>query len=121
MPENHVVAHLGNGTLLKGTTQDFFPNRPSFHIVPGAGRPPVEVECTKLKALFFVKDLSGGKPRLSEPKGFLAAPSENAHGKKVAVLFRDGELICGYSLAYVPGREGFFMVPAESDGNNLRV
>jgi hypothetical protein len=45
----------------------------------------------------------------------------NAQGKKVAVLFKDGELLCGYTLTYVPGRDGFFMFPADGDTNNLRV
>src|SRR5262245_21209308 len=97
---NRVVVHLANGDLLKGTTHDFYPNRSSFHLLPTDGRPPIEVECPKMKALFFVKDLAGkAQPRLAEPAGFLAAKGENSHGKKIAVRFRDGELLCGYSLA----------------------
>ena len=29
---NRVVAHFLDGRLVKGTTQDFFPNRTSFHM-----------------------------------------------------------------------------------------
>ena len=35
--------------------------------------------------------------------------------------FKDGELICGYSLAFSPDREGFFMFPSDVGANNLRV
>ena len=49
-----VVAHYTDGRMLKGTTQDFNPNRPSFHIKPVGGGPAVEVRCALLKAIFFV-------------------------------------------------------------------
>jgi hypothetical protein len=115
---NQVVAHLMDGRLLKGTTADFFPNRTTFHLTPANGGPTVEVDCSKMKALFFVKSLQGmGHPR---GNGFHTKGS-HSQGKKIAVRFRDGELLCGYSLAYVPGRIGFFMNPAEPDGNNLRI
>lgn len=117
---NRVVAHFTDGKLLKGTTQDFFPNRPSFHLQPAAGGPAVEVRCKTLKALFFVKEFAGD-PQRRDLRGFLAAPGETAHGKKIAVRFRDGELLCGYSLSYLPDRDGFFMFPADSGGNNLRI
>lgn len=117
---NLVVIRCLNGQVLKGYTQDFFPNRPSFHLLPAGGKPPVEVHCHELKAVFFVKDLTGNKAR-PDIKGFLARPGETAHGKKVAVRFKDGEILCGYSLSYVPGRAGFFMFPADSGSNNLRV
>ena len=35
--------------------------------------------------------------------------------------FVDGELVCGYTMAYSPGREGFFVVPADSASNNIRI
>ena len=40
---------------------------------------------------------------------------------KIAILFSDGELVCGYSLSYSPRREGFFIFPADSGSNNLRI
>jgi hypothetical protein len=121
MPEsNRVVAHLLNGKLVKGTTQDFFPNRPMFHMTPAAGGPPVEVRTRQLKALFFVREFAGDTAR-RDLRGFISAPSETAQGKKLAVRFKDGELLCGYSLAYSPDREGFFMFPSDFQANNLRV
>ncbi|MBI5710834.1 MAG: hypothetical protein HZC42_11105 [Candidatus Eisenbacteria bacterium] len=121
MPEsNRVVAHLLGGKLLKGTTQDFFPNRPVFHIQPTEGGPTVEVRARQIKALFFVRRLEGDTER-RDIRGFLAAPGETAQGRKLAVRFKDGELLCGYSLTYSPDREGFFMFPADCGGNNIRV
>ncbi len=114
-----VIVHYSDGTILKGITQDFFPNRPRFHVVPTQGK-PVQVRSADLKAAFFVKDLTGN-PERQDVRGFIAGPGETVHGKKLAVRFKDGEIICGYSLSYVPGREGFFMFPADTGSNNLRI
>ncbi len=117
---NKVVVHSLGGKLLKGTTQDFFPNRPVFHVQPTDGRPPAEVKTRQLKAVFFVKDFAGEAKR-RDVRGFITGPSETAQGKKLAVRFKDGELLCGYSLTYSPDRDGFFMFPSDTGTNNLRV
>ena len=115
-----VVARFADGKVLKGSTQDFFPNRPSFHLLPADGSASVEIRCKQLKALFFVKTFEGNRAR-KDVRGFVAAPPETAQGKKIAVRFRDNELLCGYSLSYTPDREGFFVFPADGGGNNTRV
>jgi hypothetical protein len=117
---NKVVVRYRNGDVLKGTTQDFFPNRPVFHLLPQAGGPAMEVRTNELKAVFFVKDFLGHPQRQDVP-GFLAAPGTVNQGRKVAVRFTDGEMICGYSVTFMPGRDGFFIFPADIEGNNLRV
>ena len=116
---NKVVAHFVTHKIVKGTTQDFFPNRPLFHLIPTSG-PAIEVRCKELKALFFVRDLNGNLRR-RDVRGFLAAPNEGTHGKKIAVRFKDGELLCGYTLTFTPDREGFFVFPADPGSNNQRV
>jgi len=118
---SHVVAHFSDGKLLKGTTQDFFPNRPTFHLIPEGGGQAIQVQCKLLKAVFFVKTLQGNPKRTGIPAGFIAAPAATAHGKKVAVRFKDGELLCGYTLSYMPDRDGFFLFPADPESNNIRV
>jgi hypothetical protein len=121
VPEaNRVVVHTLSGKLLKGTTQDFFPKRPVFHVQLADGKPPVAVETRQLKAVFFVKDFVGQAQR-RDVRGFIHGPREMAQGKKLAVRFRDGELLCGYSLSYSPERDGFFVFPADPGSNNLRV
>lgn len=117
---NRVVAHFLDGRVLKGTTQDFFPNRASFHMQPADGSPTEEVRCKTLKAVFFVKDYAGNAQR-RDLRGFIESPGETAQGKKLAVRFKDGELLCGYSLSYLPDREGFFMFPSDTGSNNLRI
>ncbi len=115
-----VVAHFNDKRIIKGTTQDFFPNRPSFHVIPQDGSASVEVRCKLIKALFFVRSFHGDSAR-KDLRGFVHAPPETAQGKKIAVRFKDGELMCGYSLSYLPDREGFFLFPADPGSNNLRV
>lgn len=117
---NKVVAHFTNGKLVKGATQDFFPNRPMFHVAPADGGTPIEIRCKELKALFFVRDFAGNAQR-KDLAGFLAAPAETRQGKKIAILFRDGELLCGYTLTFSPDRDGFFMFPADAASNNERI
>ena len=116
---NKVVAHYLNGKVAKGTTQDFFPNRPMFHLAPQQG-PMIEIRCRDLKAVFFVRDLAGNQKR-RDLRGFVAAPAETTHGKKIAVRFKDGELLCGYTLTFTPDRDGFFVFPADVESNNQRI
>ena len=115
-----VVVRYLDGKVLKGTTQDFFPNRASFHLLPADGGAAIEVRIKQLKAVFFVKHFVG-KPERRDVQGFIAGPGETSQGKKVAVRFKDGELLCGYSLSYLPEREGFFLFPADAESNNLRA
>jgi hypothetical protein len=115
-----VVARFANGKLLKGTTQDFAPNRQNFHLIPTDGGPPLEVRIDQLKALFFVKDLQGNPDR-ANLRGFLAAAPTTAQGKKIAVRFSDEEFLCGHTLSYQPGRPGFFMAPVDEASNNIRI
>ena len=120
MPTNRVVAHFLDGRVVKGTTQDFFPNRPIFRILPvGAGK-DAEIQCRQLKAVFFVKDLAGDENR-RDIQGFVDGPGETSKGKKVAVRFKDGEFVCGYSLSYSAERVGFFLFPSDPGSNNLRI
>ena len=114
------MAHYLDGKIIKGTTQDFFPNRPIFHILPVGASAEVEVQCRQLKAVFFVRDLDGDVNR-KDLQGFLDGPGETARGKKVAVRFKDREIVCGYTLSYSPERVGFFMFPADPGSNNLRI
>src|SRR5437762_8105831 len=75
-----VVARFLDGRMLNGTTQDFFPNRPTFHVLPMDGGSGLEVRCSQLKALFFVKSFEGDPPR-KDLVGFVAGPLEPMQGK----------------------------------------
>ena len=115
-----VVAHYLDGRLLKGTTRDFSPTRPNFHVFRDEDGVGIRVRLAQLKAVFFVRSLDGDAER-EDLRGFIAGPRETAHGRKVAVRFKDDEVLCGYSLASSGGEEGFFMFPADDGSNNLRV
>jgi hypothetical protein len=115
--KNLVVARFADGSMIKGSTDDFFPERPLFHIQTKEGTKNVRMR--DLKAVFFVRSLAGD-PTHNKSREFTAA-SENEQGRKVAVLFKDGELMTGHTLTYLPGKQGFFLFPADREGNNLRV
>ncbi len=117
---NLVVARYLDGRTLKGVTRDFSPNRGIFHIdVHGAGN-TVELRFKQLKALFFVREFAGD-PARQDLRGFVHGPAETHQGKKIAVRFRDGEFVCGYTLSWSPDREGFFLFPADPTSNNQRI
>ena len=117
---NHVVAHFNDGSLLKGSTEDFSANRPAFHMHEAGSNNTVVIQVRKLKAVFFVRDLNGNPDRRDIP-GFIHGPGETNQGKKIAVRFRDKEIIFGYTLSYSRERSGFFLTPADPGSNNLRV
>jgi hypothetical protein len=114
---NKVVARFADGRVVKGTTSDFVPGKETFH-VDQAGAPqgtrPVAVGVKDLKAVFFVKDLRG-KPQHVERNTFDV--SRPPAGRRVRVVFQDGEVLAGTTQGYQPGRPGFFMVPADTDSN----
>jgi hypothetical protein len=37
------------------------------------------------------------------------------------VRFFDGETVVGYTLGYSPDRQGFYLTPADLQGNNERI
>jgi hypothetical protein len=113
--ENRVVARFLDGTLVRGTTFDFAPNKHRFHVDDGSGS--IEVEISDLKALFFVRDFDGDAG-YNEKKGFF---SRAALGKKVMVEFRDGEVLFGYTLSYTSRGYGFFVFPGDPESNNEKV
>ena len=118
---NLVVARFVDGRVLKGVTNDFTPNRGVFHIhPPGQDAAAMEIKFKQLKALFFVSSLDGD-PSRQDVLGFVQGPAETQQGKKIAVRFRDGEFICGYTLSWTPEREGFFLFPADPNANNQRI
>lgn len=119
MIQNKIVVHYKDGRIVKGTTSDFLPTRPLFHVTPSDGQssaPLVEVKVPDVKAIFFVKDFVGNQAR-KDIQGF---PDKPIVGKKVKIGFKDGEIMIGTTQGYDPGRDGFFIIPADMDSNNER-
>lgn len=117
---NLVVARYLDGRTLKGMTRDFSANRPGFHVEVAGTNDIVELRSRNLKAVFFVRSLDGD-PSRQDLRGFVDGPAETAQGRKIAVRFRDGEFLCGYTLSWSPDREGFFLFPSDPGSNNQRV
>ena len=116
MPSNRVVARFLNGKLVKGTTADFLPTRDVFHVQSEAGA-ITEIRHGELKAIFFVRDFRGN-PRHHNSNRF--DPARPAQGRKIRVVFADGEVLVGTTQGYQPDRPGFFLVPADPASNNER-
>lgn len=114
---NKVVARFADGPVVKGMTADFFANKDVFHVSVTGSPPdaePVEIRMKDLKALFFVKD-HAGNPEHVEANQF--DPSRPPAGRKIKVIFRDGEVLVGTTTGYQAGRPGFFIAPADEDSN----
>jgi hypothetical protein len=116
-----IVIRYEDGRTIKGHTQNFFPNKPTFHITPVDPQifnGPLEVKVTDLKAIFFVRDFLGDrtyKERKTFPNGLKIV------GRNVEVTFKDQEVLIGSVLGYDPNRPGFFLFPTDSNSNNLNV
>lgn len=117
---NLVVARYKNGKVVKGYTRDFFPDRPLFHVLAMGSTEAAPVKISELKGVFFVRDLVGNKVRTKNRK-FPAQDSGPNQGRRIAVLFEDGELLVGHSQTYSAERPGFFVFPLDPNGNNTRV
>ena len=115
MVPNKVVVKFKDNTLAKGKTSDLFPNKSLFHLEKTNGE-IIEVNMEDLKAVFFVKDYEGNKDRKDNYNDEIAAG-----GRKIKVSFSDGETIIGYTLGYSADRQGFFLTPADLQGNNERI
>jgi hypothetical protein len=115
MAGNQIVVRFIDGSVKKGHTNDFVPNKTSFHLNNTAGKTE-EIKIEYIKAIFFVKDLNG-----TQGHNYNYKDNVPGGGKKIQVEFNDGEIIVGYVLGYSPKRQGFFMTPADLGGNNLRI
>ena len=119
--ENKVVVRFRDGRMVKGYTHDFHPNRETFHVTEVLDTGSViEVPISLLKAIFFVRTYEGNKYHQSAHE--IAVETLNSiPGLKMKVAFYDGEVMYGSTHMYTPERKGFFIFPADKEGNNERV
>ena len=116
---NRIVVRYLDGRMLKGFSQDFHPGRATFHVSAATSAldvKPVLVPMTQLKAIFFVRDFAGNPGRVDGQ-----AFAQNQPGRRIEVTFLDDEVLLGATLGYRPDGSGFFVTPADNEGNNLRV
>jgi hypothetical protein len=115
MIRSKIVARYNDNRVVKGYSNNFFPNKLFFHIESINGDSH-RIEMEELKAVFFTKDFEGDKDRQDD-----YSHEVRGAGRKLKVEFNDGEVIIGYSLAYSADRQGFFLTPADVNSNNERI
>jgi hypothetical protein len=116
---NLVVARYLDGRMLKGTSLDIDPAKPTFHLRPPEGI-TAEVKLKDLKDLFFVRSLEGDMAR--NDARALSPTDPRAHGSTaVSLHFPDGEVMVGLTNRFPPNRPFFFVVPVDPESNNIRI
>ncbi|MFZ5907269.1 MAG: DUF6982 domain-containing protein [Nitrospirota bacterium] len=116
-----IVVRFADGTLLKGYTHDFYPNKPAFHLssdFDDITREGIKVRLKDLKAVFFVKDFEGD-PSYKEMKELKS--DDEVLDLKIEVEFKDGEFMAGTTVGYTEDRPGFFLFPVDARSNNERA
>lgn len=116
---NKVVVALVDNRRVKGFVYNFSAVRETFSVFPTESAQKSEANDIRLKdvkAVFFVKDFTGNSARSD-----LQSPEQLRRGRKMEIVFRDGERMIGTTEAYHPQKPGFFMFPADGEGNNTRV
>jgi hypothetical protein len=120
MPGHKIVARFTDGRVLKGTTTNFNDAAPNFLLTPYdvADSRPTVVEMSLLKALYFVRSFAGD-PERTDNKSF--TPGQPYAGRRIKVVFKDGETLVGSAPTYSPEMPGFFVFPADPASNTLKV
>jgi uncharacterized protein DUF6982/PilZ domain-containing protein len=112
-----VVARFLDGRLVRGYTADFHPSKPQLHLsAEPYSNDTLLLALPEMKALFFVRDFAGDQTRIDRNEF-----GATGQGRKVSVTFHDGETLMGTTLNYRGEGNGFFVQPADSRSNNLRV
>jgi hypothetical protein len=117
MPQK-VVAHFIDHTIVKGTSVDVDPGKPRCHIRTETG--VLEVDLSQLKALYFVKDLSG-RPEYSEQRAAQDGDSRLRGSHAVKLTFMDGEPLHALMNRFPPNRPFYFVLPIDAESNNERI
>lgn len=114
--QQNVVARFQDGSLLKGVTNDFFPNKDEFHLVLEDSDERRSIRVANLKAVFFVHTFEGDPDYRENDE-----VERGGMGRKIRVDFSDGETLLGYTSGYAPNRKAFFVFPVDPDSNNDRA
>jgi len=115
MKKNKVVVRFKDKTLLKGQISNFSPFYNFFQLELLNGE-SVIVNIDKIKAMFFVKKYEGNKEYNYKYEDELLWV-----GDKITLKFTDGEKIVGYAQHSDFTSKGYFITPADVNGNNTYV
>ena len=116
---NRAVVAFLDGRRLKGYVFNFSAVKETFRLFPdemAQQKSGTDVLIKDLKAVFFVKDFTGDP---SYHECLTADPTQ--HGRKIEILFKDGEKLSGKTDAYHAQKLGFFIFPFDPRSNNVRV
>jgi hypothetical protein len=116
---NRAVVAFLDGRRLKGSILNFSAQKDRFRIFSESDTQQTggtEVEMKDLKAIFFAKDFASNP---EHPESHEIAP--NVQGKKMELIFGDGEKLVGTTDAFDSQKIGFFIFPSDPRSNNLRV
>ena len=125
-----VVIHVRGGKLLKGLLTGFTPTAEKVYLQPESdpAQSSIEVGVSDLKAIYYVRSFAGNREH--KKKRYFGAME--GKGKRIMVRFKDGEILCGFIEGDLPWKDGFltspdpslkgfFMQPADPEGNNTKV
>lgn len=119
MNKNKIVARFNDGRVMKGFTDNLNPDLPYFMLSPAGGQgKPVAIDILQLKAIFFVRDFAGSRLR-KDRSNF--AEKQEYQGRRIEVQFKDGEKFIGSTACYGPEMRGFFIFPADTESNTIKV
>lgn len=119
--ERPVVARLATGLVIRGSTLEFNPERPSFRVSPDVGGRGVEVKVRDLKALFFPKLAPGADPTASSAAQYVRPTDPARDGKRIVIRFEDNEVMTGFTLSYRADRVGFYLFPDDPHSQHEKV
>jgi hypothetical protein len=114
-----IVAHMLDGSILKGVSLDVDAKKPTCHLRPRNGE-PIEVVLSHTKALFFVKT-EEGSPEYNEVKQPSQGDVRLVGAKRMKARFADGEEIVGITNRFPPITPYFYMLPIDPVSNNIRI
>lgn len=114
-----VVAHFIDHSVIKGTSADVDPKRPTCH-VQTADRGMLEVDLRLVKALFFVKDLQGRR-EYEETRHVEPGDQRLRGSRQIEIQFADGERLGGLANRFPPIGPFFFVMPLDAQSNNIRI
>lgn len=120
-PRQRLVVRYANGQTDYGTCYTLNPKESSFHLdrvdVHGASTgETVQIRFSELKAVFIVKSFDGKSTKVDYRPAFIEK------GEEVAVEFKDGEVIRGFTPRnYDPDQPRFYLIPHDERGNNICI
>ncbi|MDP2168641.1 MAG: hypothetical protein Q8J64_09965 [Thermodesulfovibrionales bacterium] len=124
-----VVIRLKDGTTVRGYLESFSDESKSVAIEESGEADGRKIPTDELKAIFFVRSFEGDSKHREEK----SYGKGQKRGRKIYVRFHDNESLMGYLESEMSRQKGFylskpndkktgfFVLPVDSGGNNIRV